>query len=181
MFGYRDRARDLAELVERAQGSEAGKVPDSAIRDLRGDRSQVEVAMKAKMTQAQLSRLERGERSLTRETAKRLAPVLGVSVEELELAEGISALQRVAIKGSLSPHALLETILEMSAAMPDNEVGNDLIKALLAVLGRAVEAYSDQDEGEVSSGKAALKSGARKRPDRDEFGRRRNKPYRPTI
>ena len=149
-----------------------GGVPTSAIKSLRGNRSQYEVALKAGITQAQLSRLEHGLRSLSPEIARGLGPALGVTGEQLLVSEDISKAQRLAIKGQLDPRRLLDAVMEVAVGMPDSKVADDLIDAMLSVLKQALETYDGA--GKPPAAVATKTNG--KRPDRDGFGRRRNKP-----
>ena len=173
LYADKDRADLLAKIIEAPGGVAEGGVPSSAIRSLRGSRSQYDVALKASITQAQLSRLESGDRPLTQKTAKTLAPVLGVSVKELMVSEQISAAQRLAARGKLDPRLLLDTVMEVANTMPDSKVADDLIDAMIAVLKQAMDTY--QQTGGATPAAVATKTD-RKRPDRDGFGRRVHKP-----
>ncbi|MDP9476314.1 MAG: helix-turn-helix domain-containing protein [Actinomycetota bacterium] len=169
---FRSRAERLAEVLEAAPDAE---VPTSAIRDLRGDRPQSEVALKSGVSQAMISELEAGRKQLTPGTAARLAPALGVTPAELELAEQVSTLQRLAIKGTMDPARILDAIQEIAFSLPDDEVSDRLVDALLAVLRQALAAH-EENEGNAA---VATKTARKPRGDRDGLGRKLDKPNRP--
>ena len=173
MYTDKDRADLLAKILEAPGGAAEGGVPTSAIRSLRGGRSQVAIAAKSGITQAALSMLESGDRPLTEKTAKTLAPALGVSAKELMVSETISSAQRLAARGKLDPRLLLDTVMEVANTMPDSKVSDDLIDAMISVLKQAMDTY--QQTGGAAPAAVATKTD-RKRPDRDGFGRRVHKP-----
>ncbi len=169
-----ERVEMLAKILEETPGGIAmGGVPTSAIKSLRGNRSQYEVALKAGITQAQLSRLEHGLRSLSPEIARGLGPALGVTGEQLLVSEDISKAQRLALKGRLDPRRLLDAVMEVAVGMPDSQVADDLVDAMLSVLKQALETYN-VDAGKAPA--AVATKADRARPDRDGFGRRVHKP-----
>ena len=178
---FKGKAEVLLELLQ--QPSITGPPPTSAIRDAREAKgwTQKQLALKADMSQSRLADLESGKAELHGETSHKIAEALGVNQEELEFAENLSALHRAAIKGSLDPRLLLETILDFARSTPDSEVAENLTDAMLQILRKALETYREEgmappeSESPVSI-KSALKSGIT-RPDRDVFGRRRSKPY----
>ncbi len=176
------KAQLLADLLENAL-SAAGKVPESSIKSLRGGRPQAEIAAKSGVGQAYLSQLEAGKRDLTPEMAMRLAPSLGVSGTELWTSEQISMLRRASLKGEISPHMLLEAILELAKSTPDSELGDSLMEALMAVLREALEKVDVEDvtargseESEDEELPISMKA-SRRVPTRDSLGRRINKPH----
>ncbi len=169
---YTDR-EELLERILRAKPGDVDDVPSSAVRDLRGGRSQEEVAGSAGIKQAALSRIESGKRGLSEKMALKLAPALGVEPNELMVAEEIAKTQRLAMKGRLDPRLLLESIMQVADSMPDSRVADDLINVMVQVLNRAMETYEGEGPDKLA---AATKSAQRKRPDRDAFGRRRSKP-----
>jgi plasmid maintenance system antidote protein VapI len=159
-----------------------GKIPASSIKSLRGSRRQADVALKANISQQHLSRLEYGTRDLTPETAVKLGPALGVSPTELWVSEQTARLNKLALKGEVSPHLLLEAILELAKATPDGEVGNSLVAALMQVLRDAMERAEEEDVTALGSEESddmmmPLSMKSRKQPTRDNFGRRIQKPH----
>jgi hypothetical protein len=66
----------------------------------------------------------------------KLAGPLQTTLEDLLWAEYFSSLQRAALKGTLDPHVLLETILKPSDALPESEVADNLVDALTEGEGR---------------------------------------------
>jgi plasmid maintenance system antidote protein VapI len=162
-----------------------GKIPASSIKSLRGSRRQADVALKANISQQHLSRLEYGTRDLTPETAVKLGPALGVSPTELWVSEQTARLNKLALKGEVSPHLLLEAILELAKATPDTEVGDALVSALMQVLRDAMERAEEEDdvtargsdESEDEDMMMPLSMKSRKQPTRDNFGRRIQKPH----
>lgn len=164
---FRTKAQRLAEILEATPELE---VPVSAIRHMRGDRPQTQISTKTGLSQGYISDLESGKKALTPETAARLAPTLGVTPGELEFAEQVSTLQRLAVKGRLDPTRLLDAIQELAVSLPDGEVSDDLVDALLTVLKKALTTYEKNG--------VATKS-ARREGTRDSLGRRRNKPNQP--
>ncbi len=170
---FRSRAERLAEVLEAAPDAE---VPTSAIRDLRGKRPQSQIALKSGVSQAMISELEAGRKQLTPGTAKKLAPALGVSAAELEIAEQVSTLQRLATKGALDPRQILAAIEEIAFSLPDDEVSDRLVDALLAVMKQALAAH-EKNEGAVAP--VATKAGRKPRGERDGLGRKRDKPNAP--
>lgn len=170
-----EKVEALINLMQVSDGSKAAAPPESAIRDLRGPRSQVEVATKSGLAQTTISSMERGDRSLTHEIALKLAPALDTTVDELETAEQISSLQREAAEGKLDPRLLVDTVLEIAGTLPDSEASDNLTMALVEVLRKALESF-ETDEQEAAASRIATKSSQR-RASRDSLGRRRDKPF----
>ena len=168
----------MMELLERP--SRTGPPPTSAVRDAREAMglNQLELARRAGISQAYLSEIETGKVALKSETAYKLAPALKADPAELEFAESLSSLQRAAMRGTLDPRLLVETIMEFSAHAPDSEVAENLTDALLQVLKKALQTYQETaGTEERAPGKVTTKSAEGPRPDRDSLGRRRNKPF----
>src|SRR4028118_1169652 len=97
------RLRTKAQLLEEALARPSwvqGEVPTSAIRDMRGSRSQRSVALERGTSQALISELEVGTRKLTLKAAGRLAPALGATLEQLMAAEQVGGFNRREEKGS---------------------------------------------------------------------------------
>jgi len=169
--------------MEAQERTADARMPESALRDLRGSTPASHVALKAGITPAELSRFESGDRPLTPAAARKLAPVLGVSEEELWTAEHVSSLRRAALKGTLDPTTLLNKIMELAYALPDSKQAERLAEMLLSVLGEALEKDDAEAQGRKGASTAtgvptaALKSDEARRPDRDAMGRRRSKPY----
>ncbi len=169
---FRTKTQQLAEMLEGVTPPAEGAFPPSALKSLRGSRPQATVAAKAGITQAALSRLEAGERTLNPEAAKKLGPALGVSPTDLLAADQVARLHHMSIKGQLDPRTLLAAIEELAWTLPAEEVGEDLVDAMLGILKRAIETYG---EGVAT---VATKS---KGPEgtRDSQGRKIRKPHDP--
>jgi hypothetical protein len=91
------RLRTKAQLLEEALARPSwvqGEVPTSAIRDMRGSRSQRSVALERGTSQALISELEVGTRKLTLKAAGRLAPALSATLEQLMAAEQVGVFNR---------------------------------------------------------------------------------------
>lgn len=161
--------------------------------------SQSELAREAGIAQTQYADIEGGRRNLTPAMAKRLAaamkslePTLAVGAagdltgptltgENLEAAHLIGGVKRLAADDpdALSAEVLVELIRWLDARLPETEGAGDLLDALLSLLDERVKAYREQRALEKPA-KVATKS-AQRAPDRDAFGRRRNKPNRPVL
>jgi transcriptional regulator with XRE-family HTH domain len=129
MAQFKTKAQLLAEILE--QPSTTRPPPTSALRDFRKALgvTQEQLARTAGITQVHVSDVERGRR-LTPKVAMKLAGPLQTTLEDLLWAEYFSSLQRAALKGTLDPHVLLETILKLSDALPESEVADNLVDAL---------------------------------------------------
>ena len=182
------KAEELVDLIEEAlrQRAQVGPAPESTLRDLRGNMPLRQLALKSGIPHPVLSRYESGERPLTREAARKLAPVLGVTAEELWQAENVSGLRRLALKGELDPQVLLDALREVAFAIPDEQISERLVSEMLAILGEALESYAEMQkvrqeaadaEGQLKA-QAALKSSSG-RIARDNLGRVKNKPHDP--
>jgi transcriptional regulator with XRE-family HTH domain len=166
---FSTKAETLLELVnEPACGNVS--VPPSALKVLRGTRRQEEVARAAGISQPYISELETGAKPLTPRMAQRLAPVLGCSASELETAERIASLKRMADGGRLDPEPLFRAIKALNDELPEDETGDALIDALLQVLGKALETHKRR-------GTAGVATKSKRRSRRDARGRRIDKPY----
>lgn len=198
MFGNRNRKkRELLDFLEARGGGEAPPIPTSAIKALRGSRSQGSIADPAGYSQAYISELETGRRQLTLKAALKLAGPLGTTAEQLMTAEAIARLQRAALKGALDPQRLLDSIMDLAFSLPGDEVAEDVVEALVQVLKKAIATY---DKGAVtvatkSTGRprrdirgrriddplnlGVERRGERDKPDRDGQGYRRHKPFAP--
>lgn len=178
-MALKTRAQKLLDLIEDVPDDADANLPTSAIRSLRGSRKQVDIATKAKISQAHLSHLEAGQKSLTDEVAARLAPALGVTADQLTLAEQVGTLKRAAMKGGVDPTRLLEAIMELSWSLPDSEVSDQLVEALLAVLKKAMTKYDKTPpDDRVGPGDIVAVKGQKPTTTRDSLGRRIDKPYR---
>lgn len=175
------RIEALMDLLEGA--GDPDSVPTSAVRDLRGRRSQEEIALKAGLGQAYLSQIESGRRSLTKDVALKMAPALDVSADELLMAEEVSALQRQAVTGELDPRRVLDLILELAEQDEDDELAQDALDALLTVAKKSLATYQSglrerREEQDVESAEVSTKS-RKPEPTRDSLGRRLDKPHQP--
>ena len=79
-----------------------GPIPTSPIRARRGRRSQVEIAQMAGISQGFVSDLESGKKRLTPEVARRLAPALGTTADQLVVAEHLA--KNIALEDVYRPH-----------------------------------------------------------------------------
>jgi transcriptional regulator with XRE-family HTH domain len=80
---------------------EMAPIAASALRERRGDRSQIEIARAAGISQGFLSELESGRKRLTPSVAQRLAPVFGMPANQLMFDEHLATLNRVAAAGAM--------------------------------------------------------------------------------
>lgn len=106
----------------------------SAIRERRGDRSQIQIARAAGISQGFLSELEGGQKRLTLRMAQRLAPVLGTTAHELLLAEHLAKLSRAAQKGQVDLPPLLNEAERLAKILPGGEVGDAIVDALIGIV-----------------------------------------------
>jgi transcriptional regulator with XRE-family HTH domain len=70
-------------------------VPTSALKTLREGRHQTEIALQSGVSQAHISELESGKKSLTPAVAAKLAPVFACEAGELLVAERVCSLKRL--------------------------------------------------------------------------------------
>lgn len=108
-------------------------VPVGAIKEKRGDRSQIQIARAAGMSQGFLSELECGRKRLTLGTAQKLAPVLGTTPDQLMLAERWVKLHRAAQKGRVDYQVLLAEAKRLAEMLPIGEIGDEIIDALIGI------------------------------------------------
>lgn len=156
--------RALSDVSERALQS---------IREGRG-LSQGEVAGEVGITVKHLQDLEHGRRDLNAKVAKDLGRALGMEPEHLMAASIVGDVKYMAMKASeeLSPHVLVEVIDYLERSLPETDLKETLLGALLELAAERIEAYKQ----ERAAGRAALKS-AEGEPTRDGFGRRLRKPH----
>ena len=150
-------------------------VPVFALKSLREEQGLGlrETARRAGISHAELRRWESGERPLSKEQARKLAPALGIKPHELGLAQTISGLKRAALEGAVDPKELVDLAEDLAATLPEDPRSEAVMGALLQVLGDALEHHEPRS--------VAAKSKARERGDRDGLGQKRDehKPYRP--
>jgi transcriptional regulator with XRE-family HTH domain len=127
------RPETLANLLEEP-GERDRPIAASAIRAWRGNRSQVEIAQEAGVSQGYLSALESGLKPLTPGVARRLAPALGIMAGELLLAEHLAKLQRAAQKGRIDLQPLLTEAERLTEILPGGEIGEAIIDALVRIV-----------------------------------------------
>ncbi len=151
----RTKAQRVAEILEEVP--DLPGAPDNLLRHLRGQSHQTEIAAKGLISQGYYSELESGKKPLTPAVAERLAPVLGVTASELIVSGQLVSLKAMADRGGLEPQRMLDAIQELSWSLPEGQVSDDLVEALLAVLKRALETY---DAHEKARAKVATKSAA---------------------
>jgi transcriptional regulator with XRE-family HTH domain len=177
--GQTARARELISLLGLGEpgGGERAEVPASALKRFREqlNLTQAELANETGVSAALIQAMEQGKRSLSLKTARQLSGVLGTDAEELMLAEGLSEIARAALKGQVSPQRLLDLLMDFAyssggegqAGEPDEELLNDVVEALLAIL-RGVLA---REEEAVSVATKSARAG------RDAHGRKLVKPH----
>lgn len=168
------KAEKLAELLDQPPRLDE-RVPVSAVKTLREGqgRHQMDVARISGVSQGYISEVESGKKSLSPEMAAKLGPALGVTADQLQVAEQVGTLQRLAVKGKLAPDRLLETILELAHVLPDGQVSDDLVDAFLRVLKKALTTFEQQEKEQTEGGGAASVATKSLEPDRDGLGRRR--------
>jgi transcriptional regulator with XRE-family HTH domain len=128
-----DRPASLATLLEES-GKGHRPIATSAIRARRGDRSQVEIAQEAGISQGYLSELESGLKPLTPGVAQRLAPALGITADELLLSAHLAKLHQSAQKGRIDIQPLLAEAERLTKVLPSGEIGDAVIDALVGIL-----------------------------------------------
>ncbi len=167
-YDERSATEDAGSALKRLRAL-LGNVPEKPIRSLRGARPQEEIAMKSRVSQEQLSRLENGKRTLTPEIAERLATVFGKTSEELEVALALSRVRSMAAEGRIvDMEEYLRAMLSANEHLSDTSAANEIRAAM-------VEAFKEELESlkvRAVSTKSRQVDGAR-----DTFGRQRNKRY----
>lgn len=172
------KQQELLRMMESASAQQ--QVPLSALKAHRESASmnQSELARRSGVVQEQVNRMESHKRPMSAESAARLAPALGVDAGDLMLGHHISALKAKALSGRLSPTAMLDAITSLDEALPESEVGEQLMGALMQVLSDAVASYNEADGKADAKPKAATKSAsARAESRRTGTGTRKDKPY----
>jgi transcriptional regulator with XRE-family HTH domain len=127
------RSGSLAALLK-GSGAMDRPIATSAIRAWRGNRSQVEIAEKAKITQGFLSELESSQKRLTSGVAQKLATALGTTAEQLVLGEQLTKLNRAAQKGRMDLQPLLAEAERLTEMLPSGEIGDAIIDALVGIV-----------------------------------------------
>jgi transcriptional regulator with XRE-family HTH domain len=130
---HTDRPASLAAWLEEP-GERDRLIATSAIRVWRGNRSQVEIAGKARITQGFLSELESGHKRLTSRVAQKLAPALGTTANQLLLGEQLAKLNRAANKARIDLQPLLAEAERLVEILPRGEVGDAIVDALIGVV-----------------------------------------------
>lgn len=162
------------EAVLNAEPSGSGWSPRRALKERRAPLTQRGLSVASGVAQGHISDLEAGRARLTSDVAKRLAPALKSSPEELVYSAYLNELEVSALRGRVDPQNLLDQARRMAEDLPAGEVADSLIDALYEVIRVAVEHY-DPLEAEPS---AALKS-QQEPPRRDGRGVRLSKPNDP--
>lgn len=170
----RDKLEALAAVLGHPSPLSGVEIPENAVRDLRGKRHQSEVAIKSGLSQQMISEIERGTRHLTPEVAQKLAPALGVDSQQLLLAHQIGVLNKAALKGAVDPNRLVEAVMALAETLPDDDISDQLVDALVEVLRKAVENYNA--EKPQAEPQAAMKT-EKTRARRDFAGRVTDKPH----
>jgi transcriptional regulator with XRE-family HTH domain len=130
---HTDWPETLAMLLT-GSGATNRPIATSAIRAWRGNRSQVEIAGKAKIAQGFLSELECGRKQLTYGVAHKLAPALGTTADQLVHGERLARLNRAAHKGRIDLQPLLTEAERLVEILPGGEVGDAIGDALIGVV-----------------------------------------------
>lgn len=155
---------------------------ESALKELRGQMTQQELAAEAGVSQALVSDIEGGRKALTRPVAEEIAGVLGVPPGALEVAVRLGRLKQLleAEPGEAGPLTMqvTETLALVQEYLPDGELKLEmrevLTKALVEAASRDRERMKELQAKESGEKKMATKSkGRKKRPGktRDAFGR----------
>lgn len=170
----RSKAQMVVEILEGVDVPPGA--PESALKAIReaAGKHQLTLASETGVSQGFISELESGRKPLTSATAAKLARGLGVAPEELEAAEAIASLHRAALKSEVDPRQLLEATIDLSHSLPDDEVSDALIDALLSVLKLALEHYDEHGRAMATVATKSKATGRR----RDGFGLRRRKLIR---
>lgn len=114
-------------------------VAASVIKERRGNRSQLEIARAAGISQTFLSELENERKRLTPSTAQKLAPVLETTPDHLLLAERWGRLMRTARKGKIDPRPLLFEAHRLAEVLPSGKIGDVIIDALVGVVRQGMK------------------------------------------
>jgi transcriptional regulator with XRE-family HTH domain len=129
---HTDQAGPLSVLPEEPAERDT-HIPASALRERRGNRSQVRIAQAAGISQGYLSELEAGSKSLTPAAAQKLAPALGTTVGQLVLREHLAKLNRAAQEGHIDLQPLLAEAERLAKILPGGEVGDAIVDALIGI------------------------------------------------
>lgn len=168
MFGPYDDPQGSSAL-ERLRAFLAG-VPENAVKDLRGERRQVQIAAKSGLTQGQLSELETGRRRLTADLARRLAPALGTTPQELEAKQALAELRGTLKQTPVDLEEFARKFVFINERLPDTAEANEVRRVM-------VEAFQEE-VARFNEAPVAMK-GKRRESTRDAMGRRKDKPYKP--
>ena len=127
------RSGSLAVLLK-GSGAMDRPIATSSIRAWRGNRSQVEIAGKARITQGFLSELESGHKRLTSGVAQKLAPALGTTANQLLLGEQLAKLTRASQKARIDLQPLLAEAERLTKILPSGQVGEAILDALVRIV-----------------------------------------------
>jgi transcriptional regulator with XRE-family HTH domain len=127
-------AKTLLQVSPEEPAWETEPIPASALKELRQNRTQIEIARAAGISQGFLSELESGQKRLTPGVAQRLAPVLGTTAPQLVLGEHLARLDRAAQKGHIDLQTLLAEAERLTEILPDGEIGDAIIDAIVRVV-----------------------------------------------
>lgn len=122
--------------------SAVGIVPESSVKVLRENigMSQRSLARASGVSQTVISRIESGDASLTRKAAGNLAAALKTDRHDLTVAENLSLLARLAVRGKLSREVAAGVAMHLIENEHDSEAGRCLANAALEELVTIVEA-----------------------------------------
>lgn len=111
------------------------------IRERRGQRSQRKIAREAGVSQSFLSDLENGRKRLTLSTARKLAPVLGVTPGDLMLAERWTTLAQAAQAEQFDCQLVLDAVERLTEVLPGGKTGEVVAHALAKALQTKAEIF----------------------------------------
>ncbi len=157
---YEERDGRLEKL--RALLSE-GKVPESALKVRREvlKMSQRSLAQLSGVSQSVISRVESGDKLLTDAAAQKLAAALKMDRQELGLAETLSWMRSLAVKGELEPKATADIALHLLQTQPESEAGRRVNDVAITALADIAEAAAETYGGSVAVTKTRDRQGRR--------------------
>lgn len=163
-----DQYKERDGRLKRLRASPSGeKIPESAIKARREElgMSQHELARASGLSQPVISRIEAGTQLLMAAASQKLGAALKRKPHDLGLAENLSLMRRLAVKGRLDSKAAVSIALHLLQTQPESEAGRRVNDAAIAAMADIAEAAAENYVG----GKVALKI-------RDERGRQIDDP-----
>lgn len=146
---YRGRGAEREDAMDRLRMLVGcGHAPESAVKALRENlgMSQRSLARASGMSQTVISRIESGDVLLTRKTAGNLAAALKTDRPDLTVAENLSLMGRLAVRGKLSRKVAAGVAVHLIDNEHDSEAGHRLTNAALEELVKITEAAVETEQ-----------------------------------